>query len=194
MKANHMLIAIAMLLFLQPSSLSAQAARVKTFKMTVNGTSSLHDWEMVVQKVECKTSYTIENSALTDIKDALVKIPVESLKSEKGRMMDNKTYEAFKSEKYPTITFLLSSEKINPAPGTVTLKGVLSMAGASKPVELLATYRILSGGELQITASKKIKMTDFKMEPPTAMMGTIQVGDEVTISFDLVFTGTNTVL
>jgi hypothetical protein len=48
-----------------------------------------------------------------------------------------------------------------------------------------AKYKILPNGELQLTVSKKLKMTDFKMEPPTAMMGTIKVGDEVTVIFDV---------
>lgn len=37
---------------------------------------------------------------------------------------------------------------------------------------------------------KKLNMRDYKMEPPTAMMGTIKVGEEVTIDFDLTITST----
>ena len=58
------------------------------------------------------------------------------------------------------------------------------MAGATRPIELQAKYKVLPSGELQVTVSKALKMTDFKMEPPTAMMGTIKVGDEVTVNFD----------
>jgi hypothetical protein len=49
-------------------------------------------------------------------------------------------------------------------------------------------YKILPNGDLQFSASKKIKMTEYKMEPPTAMMGTIKVGDEVTVNFDITVT------
>jgi hypothetical protein len=68
------------------------------------------------------------------------------------------------------------------------------MAGTTKPIDLVANYKVLSNGDLQITGSKKIKMTDFNMEPPTAMMGTIKVGDDVIIGFDIVLSSTHTVL
>jgi polyisoprenoid-binding protein YceI len=194
MKARPLLIAIVALLFFQLNNLSAQSFVLKNFNVTVKGTSSMHDWESQVEKLECKASFKIEGNKLVDVKDALIKIPVEGIKSEKGKIMDNKTYDAFNYEKHPSISFLLNSEKINASNNTIEMKGNLSMAGATRPIDLVANYKVLSNGDLQITGSKKIKMTDFNMEPPTAMMGTIKVGDEVIIGFDIVLSGTNTVL
>jgi hypothetical protein len=37
-------------------------------------------------------------------------------------------------------------------------------------------------------------MTEFNMEPPKAMMGTIKAGDEVTINFNIIFSGSNSIL
>ncbi len=34
-------------------------------------------------------------------------------------------------------------------------------------------------------------MTSYKMKPPTAIFGTIKVGDEVTVVFDLIMTPSN---
>jgi hypothetical protein len=45
---------------------------------------------------------------------------------------------------------------------------------------------MISGNRIQIKGSKKVKMTDFNISPPTAMLGTLKTGDEVTISFTLV--------
>jgi hypothetical protein len=194
MKAKQMLTAMIMLLFLQVLHVEAQSLKVKNYKMTVKGTSTLHDWVSNVEKLECRTSCLIEGNKLVDIKDVLITIPVESIKSEKGRIMDNKTYDAFNYEKYPSIVFTLSNEKINVATLTAELNGSLVMAGTSRPIKLMTNYKILSNGDLQITGAKKIKMTEFNMEPPVAMMGTIKVGDEVTISFDIILSNTNTTL
>jgi hypothetical protein len=194
MKAKQMLTAMIMLLFLQVLHVEAQSLKVKNYKMTVKGTSTLHDWVSNVEKLECKTSCLIEGNKLVDIKDVLITIPVESIKSEKGKIMDNKTYDAFNYEKYPSIVFTLSNEKINAATLTAELNGSLVMAGTSRPIKLMTNYKILSNGDLQITGAKKIKMTEFNMEPPVAMMGTIKVGDEVTISFDIILSNTNTTL
>ena len=42
-------------------------------------------------------------------------------------------------------------------------------------------------GNIQIAGKHKITLQDYNMEPPTAMFGTIVVGDDVTVNFDLVF-------
>jgi polyisoprenoid-binding protein YceI len=191
MKAKIFLFALLAVTVLGPNASTAQN-KVKAFKMTIQGTSSLHDWESVIEKLECKASYTIEQNTLTEIKEAIVKIPVRSIKSPKGKMMDNKTYEAFDYEKNPTIIFALTSVKTSAS--VADLKGTLTMAGAGKSIDLRVTYKILANGDLQITGMKKIKMSDFKMEPPTAMMGTIKVGDEVTVNFELTLSNGNTIL
>jgi polyisoprenoid-binding protein YceI len=192
MKARQLLILIASMLLLQAGSINAQSFKVKTFKMTVNGTSSMHDWESQVEKLDVQGSYKVEANALVDIKSAVVKIPVKSIKSPKGKIMDNKTYEAFNSDKYPTIVFTLSSKKLNGSNLTAEVKGTLAMAGTTKQIDLLITYKVLTNGDLQIVGSKKIKMTEFNMEPPTAMMGAIKVGDEVIINFDIVLSNSLT--
>jgi polyisoprenoid-binding protein YceI len=106
--------------------------------------------------------------------------------------MDSKTYEAFKSEKYPSIIFTLSTKKVNASNLTAELKGSLAMAGTTKQVDLLVSYKVLPNGDLQINGSKQIKMTEYKMEPPTAMMGAIKVGDEVVINFEILLTNSVT--
>jgi polyisoprenoid-binding protein YceI len=194
MKVRIILLAFAVMTALTCQDTFAQAAKVKSFKMTVKGTSTLHEWESVVEKLECKANYKVEQNALTDMKDVVVKIPVTSIKSPKGKMMDSKTYDAFNYEVNPTISFTLLTTKINASAMTADLKGTLSMAGESRPVELQIIYKVLPGGELLVSGSKKIRMKDFKMESPTAMMGTIKVGDEVTVTFEITLTGNNTIL
>jgi polyisoprenoid-binding protein YceI len=66
--------------------------------------------------------------------------------------------------------------------------GYLTMAGTMKSVKLTGLVKVMENGDIQLSLSKKLKMTEFKMEQPTAMMGTITVGDEVAINFDLTLT------
>ena len=194
MKTKQLLTLVVTLICIESNYLNAQSSKVKNYTATVKGTSTMHEWESVIEKLECKTSYKIEGSELVDIKEAEVKILVESIKSTKGRTMDNKTYDAFNSEKFPSIIFTLSSQTINTSNLTVALKGALEMAGTTKPIDLVASYKVLTNGDLQITGIKKIKMTEFNIDPPKAMLGTIKVGDEVTISFDIVLSHTNAIL
>ena len=176
----------ASLLALQFVCAQAQSFNIESYKLTVSGTSSLHDWESAVEKVDCTGSFKLTNNELTDISNVVVKIPVKAIKSTKGKMMDNKTWEAFGPEKNPFITFVMRGRIIEPSKATLQVFGDLTMAGVTQRVDFDLTYKILPDGDLQLTGSKKIDMTDFRMDTPTAMMGTIKVGPEVTINVNLI--------
>jgi polyisoprenoid-binding protein YceI len=172
-------------------TLYAQEYIVKTSASTIQGTSTLHDWESTISLVTCKSTFTIENNTLKAIKSTEVTIPVTGIKSDKGRIMDNKTYEAFLHEKNPNITFLLVTAQltqVSAGKASIDASGYLEMAGVSKSVKLTGIATILANGDVQVTISKKLKMTEFKMKQPTAVMGTITVGDEVTVNFNLTLT------
>lgn len=169
---------------------NAQDYVLKSSKSFIQGTSSLHDWESSISQLTYKGIFVVENNILKSIKSAEVTIPVVGIKSTKGKIMDNKTYDAFLFEKNPTITFLLTTAQLRPegSGSAVDASGYLTMAGTMKTVKLTGVVKVLTGGDIQLTLSKKIKMTEYKMEQPTAMMGTITVGDEVTVTFDLTLT------
>lgn len=156
---------------------------LKANKVTVAGTSTLHDWESDVTKVEWTGTITTEGGKITQLNNVSVRIPVESIKSTKGRIMDGKTYEAFNSEKNPYITYKLQRADLNG--DMINANGQLSMAGVTKGIPLKVRAVISSNEEIRLSGSYELKMTDYKMEPPTAVMGTIKVGDEVTVKFDL---------
>lgn len=171
------------------SVLTATGFSLKLVNATVKGTSTLHDWESEITVMEGKGSFQSKNGVLASIKNAEIKVLVRGIKSEKGNKMDNKTYETFQSDKYPFIVYSFdSAEAVTNAAGVVSIEtvGNLSMAGASKSISLLAKGKELPNGDLQLTVSKTIKMTDFSMKPPVMFLGTIKVGDEITISFDFV--------
>ncbi|MCB0493622.1 MAG: YceI family protein [Cyclobacteriaceae bacterium] len=156
---------------------------IKSEKITVAGSSSLHDWVSEVTTVEWSGSLKLVDGQLTDVASVRVKIPVTSIKSDNGRIMDGKTYDAFNSEKYPTITYQMSEATLSG--DVIKATGTLTMAGASKVISLDVKASVISAGDVQLTGSYTLNMRDYKMTPPTAVMGTIKVGEEVTINFDL---------
>lgn len=192
MKTISVLLVAAGVLALSISEIKAQSFSVKTYKLSVQGTSSLHDWESSVEQLQVKGSVIIEENMLSDIRDIVVKIPVKAIKSTKGKVMDNKTWEAFNYEKNPTITFVLTGKKIEAGKNRLIANGTLTMAGVARHVELDLHYKILPRGEIQITGTHKLRMSDFKMDPPTAMMGTIKVGNEVVVILDVTLNINNT--
>jgi polyisoprenoid-binding protein YceI len=159
---------------------------LKSHKISVDGTSTIHDWSSAVTKVDWIGQLNVDGKTVKSVQNVVVTIPVESIKSEKGGIMDDKTYEAFNYEKNPSITFKLTSATITG--GNIKANGTLTMAGATKNVIMIAAARVLPDGSVHISGSQKINMKDYKMTPPKAVMGTIKVGEKITLLFELTLT------
>lgn len=151
-------------------------------KMVIKGTSSLHDWESDVTTLKGEGVVKIQNQQ-PDFQNLTLTIPVESIKSGKSAM-DKNTYEALQEEKHPNIKFTLNDIK-SISQGEVKASGQLSIAGKSKAVVLTADYDMLNQEQISLKGSYTLKMTDFGIDPPTAVFGTIKTGDEITVDYNL---------
>ncbi|MGQ1946916.1 YceI family protein [Geofilum sp. OHC36d9] len=155
--------------------------------IVVAGTSTIHDWEMEANTFKASATMTLDNEGITTISNAVVTIITENLKSESSSM-DDKAYEALKSEKFKTISFQQTSDiKTQTSRFTAQVKGNMTIAGQTKPVLLNVSGHITGSKEINIAGTIKLKMTSFGVEPPKAMMGAIKSGDEVTIEFKTTF-------
>lgn len=152
----------------------------------VKGTSTLHDWESNVEKTD--TQITVNNLSDVNIETLYVTIDALSIKSGKN-IMDKLTYKALKVEEHPEIKFIFKKGKIVEQNETfidIELNGDLTIAGVAKNVTVLT--KINKNGEtIVLKGSHKLKMTDFGITPPKALLGTIKTGDEITIEFNLIF-------
>lgn len=150
----------------------------------VSGTSTLHDWDMVSDDATGEGQITIENQKITRINSLVVTLPTKSLKSGKGSMDDN-AYEALVAKKYPKIQFeLIEIETITDQ--SLRAKGNLTIAGTKSLVSLQVDYEI-TGNTVQFSGSFPITFTQFNIEPPKALLGTIKTGDKLQISFETTF-------
>lgn len=167
------------------NNINAQNFNIITQNSTVLilGTSNVHDWEMKVTKINSELTL----NSTKQINSLVVKIPVISIKSGKG-IMDNKTYDAFDSKKNPNIIFQLteaSTVKLSDKESEFTLIGNVTMAGETRKISFKTFGKITKSGDYQLKGSVPLKMTDFKMKPPTAMLGAMKTGDAITIKFEV---------
>lgn len=164
--------------------------QVSNFKVSIAGTSTVHDWSADVNTVTGTADLEMTNGELTGLTNLNVKIDANSIKSEKGSMMDKNIYKALKTKDNNYITFKLKKVKTITTSGNVTnlsVDGDLTIAGTTKPVNLRATSTN-NDGSFKFVGSKKIKMTEYNVEPPTFMFGAMTTGDEVTINYEVTFT------
>lgn len=162
-------------LMIMGSSIYAQTGLkldTESSKVTVLGTSTLHDWEMDAEQVS--GDLQLDGDQIQSLNFNCV---VEGIKSGKSKM-DNLAYEALKSDDSPNITFDLTSVE-----GDV-LNGNLEIAGKTVPVSI-KLEKTIENETVKLTGSYDLLMTTFGMTPPTAVFGTIKTGDDITVKFEL---------
>ncbi len=157
--------------------------------LIIEGTSNIHDWEIEAKDQQGKLIAELNDGQLVKLTQLDFVVKAESLKSGKGGM-DKNTYKALNTDKHKTITYKLTEVKSIDCTTTgnckVTTTGNLTIAGTTKPIEIIFDAKV-NGDKMVLSGTKSIKMTDFKVDPPTAMFGTITTGDELTIKFQTVF-------
>lgn len=159
-------------------------------KITINGTSNVHNWEETAENASGDGVVVWNSDGSFNIQNLNLKIQVKSLKSDKGSIMDNKTYDALKESSNPYIYFKLVSVKSMAKSGNgyaIVVNGDLTIAGKTKNIDISGNVYVKESGKLYIETVKSIKMTDFGIDPPTAMMGAMTVGNEITIKFKFNF-------
>jgi len=154
-------------------------SKLSESKMAIAGTSTLHDWESVVE--DFKATCTTKDG---DIVAASFEAKVESIKSG-TRAMDQNTYKAMKSDQFPTISF--TSTSVKSEENQLDVSGQLTIAGKTKTIQMKLNREKWSEESLTVIGSYTLKMSEYGIDPPRAMLGTIRTGDEVTISFNIIF-------
>ena len=152
-----------------------------TSTMTIDGSSSLHDWTVTANTLEGTVAQNGETVTAVDFS-----VAVADIVSDRAAAMDSKMYDALKKEEHPKVTFTVKDATANMGENQ-ELKGKLNIAGVENEVSVPAKIA-QKDGDLHISGEKMIALKDYNIEPPTAMFGSIVVGDDVTVKFDLVFT------
>jgi len=181
---------LSALLLLRALASNAQTSySSSTVDLVLSGTSTLHNWDMKSVKANCTASF-LRNSAgqVTGLTALSFSTPATALKSE-HTSMDNNAYKALKTDQNPAITYTMTSATVtNGDAGTVIVKtkGQLTIAGATRDEEIIATVKPNADNTLTVSGSRTISMKEFSMKPPSFMMGTVKTGNDVTLKFSLI--------
>ena len=160
----------------------------------ISGTSTLSDWVVKSQQVSgemmvAPPAKKADRNAVPagTIKNAKVILEVAGIKSEKGETMDNKMYVALKEENHPQIAFVLTRPvELVTVPATISAAGEVTLAGVTRPMtfDLKLTHE---EGVFHLQGSRPLKLSDFEIEPPSAMFGQIVAGNDIVVELNLFF-------
>lgn len=183
-----LLVAVAALAAAAPAAGPGTHYRPLPSKVTVQGTSTLHDWHVESTRIEGRVAVA-EGFLAGDAAEAPtveVSIPVASLASGKKRM-DELMHQALDARRHPTIDYRLTAATVKGGAGgrtTLATRGRLTIAGETREVPMEVEVARQADGRLLVRGSVPLTMTEFGIEPPTAMLGTIKTGDRVTVAFE----------
>ena len=110
-----------------------------------------------------------------------------------NRNMNKDLHESLKASQYPSIAIVIQEAGLKSgavlAGGHewtyITAKAQLTVAGVERSARLKIKAQQTGPGTYRFLSQYTIKMTDFNIEPPTAMLGLIKVNDRIEIHFDL---------
>lgn len=161
--------------------------------MEITGTSTIHDWEAEVNGIQSTIDFNAEalnaETESSPVTALSLTIPVKKIESGKGGM-NKKIYGALKEKDHPNITFTLTKADLNGNSSSsasefeLMAQGTLNIAGVSRDISFPVKGQLQSDGTYEFTGKYDLNMTDYKVDPPSAIFGTIKSGEEVTISFD----------
>jgi polyisoprenoid-binding protein YceI len=190
MKKQYLII-LSTLIFGLQTAIAQESFRLddRNSEIIVEGTSSVHDWEMTATEMNASIKLSIEENKIKDIVNVDFSMPTEKLESDNS-IMNRKSWDALRSKKHESIRFDLNTVtgfSINERTFSGTASGSLVIAGKSKQVTIPFTGNIKTGNTITVTGQEKINMKDFNVSPPTAMLGTLKTGEEVTVKFNMDF-------
>lgn len=157
-------------------------------KIAVEGTSTLHEWNMVSKTADCVMAIEFNGANISGLSSLSFTLKAETLKSEhKG--LDKNAYKALNTGKYPEISFISNYANIRPDGQNnyvISAKGQLTISGVTKEVWLAGVTTLNPANmSLETKGSLKIKMSEYDVKPPSLMLGAVKAGDEVTVKFDV---------
>ena len=190
-KLTQILSLVIPVLLVASQAIAQSKFQSESVSIELAGTSSLHDWTETSEAGTGSAVFTVNsNDEVTSLSAMTFTLAAKSLKSE-HKIMDNNTYKALKTNTHPNINFVLTSAKITPLSGDnyeIKCEGKLTIAGTTNNTEITGTGKYNAANKsFTIKGSKKMKMTDYKVKPPTVLLGTIKTGNDITISYTIKF-------
>lgn len=197
-KLNHSFttikLIIAAIIFLAvPTLVTAQAtyklAQSPDVTIKVLGSSNVHDWVMTSTAMESQGNFIIDGDKLQGLHSFNFRLAVKSLHSDHASM-DDRTYKSVNASKYPDISYKLISAEVTPVAGNKSLiktKGNLTIAGATQLISMEVTATVGADNTITCIGAKKIQLTDYGIKPPTFMLGSMKVANDLTIQFNLIY-------
>lgn len=156
--------------------------------MWIDGTSTVNRFTCHTKDIEGQ-GHVVEQASYADVAtQGAISVPVRSFDCG-NRRMNRDLHDALRAEAHPTITFnvnRIQAEQYAPSDDLpITVHGSLTIGGAVRDVSFSGVAIHLPDSLFRFQGSLPLRMTDFGVDPPRAMLGLVRAHDPIVVRFDL---------
>jgi len=175
-----------LLLALLAASPTPQRLSLLSAKMSISGTSNLHDWSCDVPQPQPKIDVQPADTPTGLLPSAVaLEVPVGAITCGNGTM-EGKLRDALDVKHHPNIEFTLASARSLNRGDKVLARGHLKIAAVGRDIAFVARIQ-QAGTRVEVAGDVPVQMSDYQVTPPTALMGMLTTGNQVVVHFTLVF-------
>ena len=123
-----------------------------------------------------------------------LRVPDQSLRCG-NRQMERDMYRALRADANPTIDFQFEElvggvvHDIDGGLYRATITGTLKLAGEQRSVNVPVEATRVARDRFRLRARLPLRMTDFRVTPPTALFGMVKAKNDLVVTFDLYLQG-----
>lgn len=161
-------------------------------KLTIDGKTNVNSFTCSIAKYSGKDTLVLQEGG-KKIRPVFVKgsVGLDASTFDCGMaIMTSDFRKTIQSDKFPAIVIDFISFERAPsyAQAEEKFKGILkiSLAGATKLFEVDCSIETESSGMIHLKGGRNFTFADFGLTPPSRMMGTIKVKEELVVNFHLV--------
>jgi len=161
--------------------------------LSIEGTSNINSFECICKdnipakttklQLLSPTSFRFQNTSIS--------LRTKALDCDNNKM-NSDLCDALKADDYPNIVIQIHDatvvrgsldDAVNGA--DLRMQASMVITDVSKKVTLDVQAKKVGPGRYRFLCAKKLKMTDFNIDPPTALFGLIRVRDEIVVNIDI---------
>lgn len=192
---------ISILSFFGPTAMKAEINPIpitfsfeKGSKVSIDGTTNVKDFICASAKLFAPQNAELKqgDSEKISFNNAALEFNTSSLNCGNNGM-NRDMMKAMKADRFPVISVKLTDAQMERGK-TLSLSGwttikinvSISMAGSTKNAFIIVQGKQTGNGRYRFVGQYSMLMTDFGINPPTALFGMVKVMDAIIVRFDLI--------
>lgn len=173
---------VAAVLAFAPACVGAQAVRIDLLPgstVALRGRTTVGSWSCTVDD-----AFALVSASAGDVlRDALVRLPASGIRCGSDGM-ERDLRRALRADRHPWIEMRSLRASLT-GDAIASIDAVLEVGGAARPVSAAVHYTV-TAERIRLRGALPMRMSDFGIEPPRALLGLVRAHDEVTVEYDVI--------